>query len=170
MGKLYSMWIIQPRSIESKHDFSSSHVQIWELDHKEDWVLKNWCFITVVLEKTLESPLDSKEIKPINPKGNQPWLSIERTEAEAEAPITELPDAKNQLTGKDPNTEKDWGQEKGMTEDDKIRWHHRLNGHEFEQTPMRQWRTGKSGVLQSIGSQSQTQLKWPNNNKTVIKK
>ena len=105
------------------------------LDHKESWVLKNWCFQTVVLQKTLESPLDSKEIKPVNPKRNQPWVFIERTDAEIEAPILWLPDVKNQLMGKDPDAGKDWGQEeKGVTEDEMVGWHHWLNGHEFSQT------------------------------------
>ena len=136
MGKLYSMWIIQPRSIESKHDFSSSHVQIWELDHKEDWVLKNWCFITVVLEKTLESPLDSKEIKPINPKGNQFWIFTERTDAEVETPMLWPPEVKNWLIRKDPGAGKDWGQEeKGAAEDEMVGWHYWLSKHEFAQTP-----------------------------------
>ena len=89
--------------------FSSSHVQMWELNHKEGWALKNWCFWTVVLEKTLESPLDSKEIKPVNPKGNQPWIFTGRTDAEA--PKLWLPDAKNWLIGKDPDGGKDWRQE-----------------------------------------------------------
>ena len=98
---------------------------------KESWVLKNWWFWTVVLEKTLESPLDCKEIKPVNPKGN--WIFIERTDAEAETPILWPPDAKNWLTGKDPDAGKDWGQEeKGMTEDEMVGWHHWLNGHELE--------------------------------------
>ena len=106
-----------------------------ELDHKEGWVLKNWCFRTVVLQKTLESPLDSKEIKPVNPKGNQPWVFIGRTNAEIEAPILWLPDVKNQLMGKDPDAGKDWGQEeKGATEDEMVGWHHQLNGCEFAQT------------------------------------
>ena len=82
---------------------------MWELDHKEGWVLKNWCFHTVVLEKKLESPLDSKEIKPVNPKGNQPWIVIGMTDAEAEAPIFWPPDVKSQLTGKDPDAGKDRG-------------------------------------------------------------
>ena len=104
--------------------FSSSHVWMWELDHKESWVLKNWCFWTVVLEKTLESPLDCKEIHPVHPKGNQSWVFIGRTDAEAETPILWPPDAKNWVIGKDPDAGKDWKQEKkGMTED----------GHEFEQ-------------------------------------
>ena len=113
--------------------FSSSHVQIWELDHKEGWVLKDWCFWTVVLEKTLESPLDCKEIKPVNSKGNQPWILIGSTAAEAL--IFWPPDEKNQLIGKDPYARKDWRQEeKGKPEDEMVGWHHWLNGHEFEQT------------------------------------
>ena len=113
------------------YDFSSDHVWMWELDYKENWELKNWCFWTVVLEKTLESPLDSKEIQPVHPKGNQPWIFTGR--ADAEAPILWPPDAKSQLTGKDPDAGKDWGQEeKGMTEDEMVGWHHWLNGHEFE--------------------------------------
>ena len=115
------------------YGFSSSHVWIWELDHEEGWVLKNKYFRIVVLEKALESPLDSKEIKPVNPKGNQPRTPIARTEAEA--PILWPPDAKSWLTGKDPDAGKDWGQEeKRMTENEIVGWHHRLNGHEFEQT------------------------------------
>ena len=108
---------------------------MWELDHKESWVPKNWCFWTVVLEKTLESPLDWKEIKPVNPKGNQLWIFIGRTDAEAETPILWPPDEKNWLTEKDPDGGKDWRQEKGMIEDEMVGWHHQLNGHEFEQTP-----------------------------------
>ena len=107
---------------------------MWELDHKGYWVLKNWCFQTVVLEKTFESPLQSKEIKPVNPKGNQSWIFIGMTDDKAEAPILWPSDAKNQLIGKDPDAGKDWGQEeKGRTEDEMVRWHHWLNGHEFEQ-------------------------------------
>ena len=116
------------------YGFSSSHVQLWELDHKEGWVPKNWCFQTVVLEKTLESPLDRKEIKPDNPQGNQLWIFIGRTAAEAEAPIFWQPDVKSQLIGKDPDAGKDWRQEeKGMTENEMSGCHHWLNGHEFEQ-------------------------------------
>ena len=115
------------------HGFSSSHVWMWELDHKEGWVL-NWCFQIVVLDKTLKSPLDSKKIKPINPKGNQHWIFIRRTSAEAEAPILWPPNVKNQLIGKDSDAGKDRGKEKGMTEDEMVGWHHWLNGHEFEQT------------------------------------
>ena len=116
--------------------FSSIHVWMWELDHKENWAPKNWCFWTVVLEKTLESPLDSKEIKPVNPEGNQSWIFIGRTDAEAEAPLLWPPDVKSQLIGKDPDTGKDWGQEeKGETEYEMVGWYHWLKGHEFEETP-----------------------------------
>ena len=116
--------------------FFSSHVWMWELDYKESWVPKNWCFWTVVLEKTLESPLDCKEVKPGNPKGNQSWLFIGKTNAETETSILWPPDVKNWLIGKDPDAGKDWRQEeKGMTEDDMVGWHHRLNVHEFEQAP-----------------------------------
>ena len=105
------------------------------LDHKEGCVPKNWCLWIVVLEKTLERPLDSKEIKPVNPKGNQPWIFTGKTDAEAEAPILWPPDAKSWLTGRDPDAGKDWRQkEKGVTEDAMVGRHHRLNGHESEQT------------------------------------
>ena len=107
---------------------------MWDLDHKENWGLKNWCFWTVVLEKTLESPLDCKEIQPINPKGNQSWIFIGRTDAEAEAPILWPLHSKNWLIGRDPDAGQDWRQEeKGMIEDEMVGWHHRLDGHEFEQ-------------------------------------
>ena len=106
----------------------------WELDHKENWVLENWCFWTVVLEKTLESPLDCKEIQPVHYKANQSWIFIGRTDAEAETSILWPPNAKNWLIWKDPDAEKDWRrEEKGMTEDEMVRCHHRLNGHKFEQ-------------------------------------
>ena len=108
---------------------------MWELDHKEGWMLKNWCFWTVVLEKTLESPLDCKEIQPVNPKGNLPWIFIGRIDAEAEIPVLWPSDVKIWLIGKDPSAGKDWRhKEKGMTEDEMVRWHLWLNGHEFEQT------------------------------------
>ena len=107
---------------------------MWELDYKESWVLKNRCFWTVVLEKTLESLVDFKEIKPVNPKGIQSWLFIARTVAEVETPILWPPDGKIWLIGKGPAAGKDWRQEeKGMTEDEMVGWHYRLNGHEFEQ-------------------------------------
>ena len=115
------------------YNFSHSHVQMWELDYKEGWELQNWCFQIVVLEKTLKSPLGCKEIKPINPKGNQPWIFIRRTEAEAL--VLWPPDAKSWLIRKDPNALKDWGQvEKGATEDEMAGWHYQLNGHKLEQT------------------------------------
>ena len=112
----------------------SSHIWMWELGHKEGWALKNCCFWTVVLKKTLESPLDSKEIKPVNPKGSQPWIFTGRIDDEAEAPILWPPDLKGWLIGKDPDAGNGWGQEeKGMTEDEMAGWHHWFNGHEFEQ-------------------------------------
>ena len=114
------------------YDFSSSHVWMWKLDYKESWVPKNWCFWTVVLEKTLESCLEYKEIRPVHPKGNQSWIFIERTDADAETPILWPPDVKNWLIWKDPDVGKDWRQEeKGMTEDEIVGWHRQLNGHEF---------------------------------------
>ena len=114
------------------YGFSSSHVWIWELDYKESRAQKNWCFWTVVLEKTLESPLDCK-IKPVHPKGNQSWIFIEMTDAGAETLILWPPDVKNWLIGKDPDAGKEWRQEeKGATEDEMVGWHHQLNGHEFE--------------------------------------
>ena len=111
--------------------YSSSHVRMWELDNKKGWALKNWCLQTVVLEKTLESPLDCKEIQPVHPKGDQSWIFIVRTDAEA--PILWPPDAKNWLIRKDPDTGKDWRwEEKGTTEDVMVGWHHQFDGHEFE--------------------------------------
>ena len=107
-----------------------------ELDYKESWALKNWCFWAVVLEKTLESPLDYKKIQPVHPKGNQSWMFIGRTDVEAETPILWPPDVKSWLIGKDPDAGKDRGQEeKGMTEDEMFGWHHWLDGHEFGWTP-----------------------------------
>ena len=127
---------------------------MWELDYKESWAPKNWCFWTVVLEKTLESPLDCKEIQPVHPKGDQSWVFIGRTDVEAETPILWPPDVKNWLIGKDPDAGKDWRQEeKGMTEDEMVGWHHRLNGHEFWVNSRNWWWTGRPGVLQSMGSQ-----------------
>ena len=127
----FANWIPSCQS----YGFSSSHVWMWELGHKECWAPKNWCFQAMVLEKTLESPLVCKEIKTVNPNGNQPWTFTERTNAEAEDPILWPPDVKSWLIGKNLDVEKDWRQEeKGMTEDKMVGWHHRLNGHEFEQT------------------------------------
>ena len=112
------------------------HVWIWELDYKESWVQKNWCFWTAVLEKTLENPLDCKETQTVNPKGDQSWMFIGRTDAEAESPILWPHDVESWLIGKDPDAGKDWGQEeKGMTEDEMVGWHHRLDGHGFRRTP-----------------------------------
>ena len=109
---------------------------MWELDYKESWVLKKLCSWTVVLEKTLESPLDCKVIQPVNPKGNRSWIFIGRTHAEAETRILWPPDVKYWLTGKDPDPGKDWRrEEKGTTEDEMAGWHHQLNGHESEWTP-----------------------------------
>ena len=114
------------------YGFSSSHVWLWELDHKESWVLKNCCFWTVVLEKILESPLDYKDIQPVHPKGNQSWIFIGKTDVEAKTPILWPPDVKNWFIWKDPDAGKDWRQEeKGTIEDGMVVWYHRLNGHEF---------------------------------------
>ena len=116
---------------------SSGHVWMWELEYKESWAPKNWCFWTVVLEKTLESPLDFKGIKPVNPSGNQHRIFTGRTDSEAEAPKLWPPDGKNWLIRKDTVAWKDWGwEEKETTEDEMVGWHHRLDGHEFEQTPV----------------------------------
>ena len=118
------------------YGFSRGHVWMWELDYKESWVLKNWRFWTVVLEKTLESPLVCKEIKPVYPKGNQSWIFIGRTDVEVETPILWPPDAKIWLTGKDPDAGEDWRrEEKWTTEDEMVGWHHWLNGRESEWTP-----------------------------------
>ena len=115
------------------YGFSCGHVWMWELDYKESWAPKNWCFWTAVLEKTLESPLDCKEIQPVDPKGNQPWIFTGSTNVEAQAPILWPPAMKSWLTGKDPDAEKDWRRkEKGTTEDEMVGWHDRLNEHEFE--------------------------------------
>ena len=131
--------ILKSRDFANKHPssqscgFSSSHVWMWELDYKESWAPKNWCFWTVVLEKTLQSPLDSTEIQLVHPKGNQSWIFIGRTDGEAEALILWPPDVKNWLIWKDPDAGKDWRQEEnGTTEDEMVGWHHRLDGHEFE--------------------------------------
>ena len=135
---LKSRDITLPTKVPSSQNygFSSGHVWMWELDYKESWTQKIWCFWTVVLEKTPESPLDCKEIQPVHPKGNQSWTFIERTDAEAETPILWPPDMKNRLIGKNSDAGKDWRQEeKGTTEDEMVGWHYRLNGHEFKQAP-----------------------------------
>ena len=136
------------------YGFSSGHVWMWELDCEEGWVLKNWCFWTVVLEKILESPLDCKEIQPVHSKGDQSWVFFGRTDAKAETPILWPPHAKSWLIGKDPDAGRNWGQEKGTTEDEMAGWHHRLDGHEFEWTPelvmdRETWRAAIRGVAKS---------------------
>ena len=131
--------------------------------HKEGWAPKNWCFSTVVLEKTLESPLDSKEIKPVDPKGNQSWIFTGRTDAEAETPILWPPDAKNWLIGRDPDAGKDWGQEeKGVTDDEMVRWHYQLNGHEFEQTPGDREEQGSLACCSLLGRKESDTAGWLN--------
>ena len=132
--------IVSPSICHEVMELDAMFLVFWmwsfQLNHKESWVLKNWCFWTVVLKKTLESPLDSKVIKPVNPKGNQLWIFIARTNAEAETPILWPPDVKSWLTEKVPDAGKYWRQEeKGTTEDDMVGWHHWLDGPEFEQAP-----------------------------------
>ena len=152
-------WWLQPETLLSNkgpssqdYGFSSGHVWMWELDCEDSWAPKNWCFWTVVLEKTLESPLYSKEIKPVNPKGNQPWIVIGRTIAEAEAPVPQPPDAKSWLFGKDPDAGKGWRQEeKGAKEDEMVGWI--INSVDMSLSKTQgDWKTGKPGVLQSMGS------------------
>jgi len=145
--------VLLPSFLLNIRVFSSSHVWMWKWDHKESWVLKNWCFWTVVLKKSLESPLDCKEIKPVNPKGNQSWIFFGRSDAEA--PILWLPDAKNLLTGKYPDVEKEWRQEdKGTTEDEMVEWHHQLmnmsstNLHELVMD-RKAWSAAVHGVIKS---------------------
>ena len=134
-------------SNNQSYGFSSSHAWMWELDNKKGWMLKNWCLQTMVMEKPLLSPLDCKEIKPVNPKRNQSWIFIGRVSLKLQ--ILWPPDAKNWLIGKDHDAGKDWKLEKkGMTEDKMAGWHHRLNGHEFEQTP---WKEQGSLACCSIG-------------------
>ena len=130
----------------------------------EGWVPKNWCLRTVVLEKTLKCPLDCKEIQPVNPKRNQPWIFIGRTGAEAEAPILWPPDAKSRFIGKDPDVGKDWRQEeKGTTEDEMVGWHHRLSANSG-----RWWRTGRPGVLHAARGAAKSRT-WLSNRITTTK-
>ena len=142
---------------------------MWELDYNESWMLKNSCFWTVVLEKTLQSPLDCKEIQPVNPKDNQSWIFIGRTDAETETLILQPLDVKSWLIGKDPEAGKDWRQErKGTTEDEIVGWHHRLDGHEFEQAPgvgdgQGSWSAAVHGV-----AKSRTQMSWTDGTGTKI--
>ena len=149
----------------SKVGFSSNHVWMWELDHKEAWVPKNWCFWTVMLEKILDIPLDSKEIKPVNPKESQSWIFIGRTDAETEVPILWPPDGKSWLIWKDPDAGKDWRQEeKGTTEDKMAGWHHQLNEHEFEQALEGGERQGSLACYSPLGCKESDMTKWLNNN------
>ena len=150
------------------YGFSSNHVQMWELDYKESWAPKNWCFWTVVLEKTLESPLDCKEIQPVHPKEDQSWVFIGRTDAKAETPILWPPHAKSWVIWKDPDAGKDWGQEeKGTTEDEMVGWHHWLSGHRFGWTPglvmdREAWHAAVHGVSKNQTRLSDwTELNWP---------
>ena len=147
---LFLIWLVYPQT----QVWLKRLKELWELDHKEGWVSKNWCFWIVVLERTFESFLNTKEFKPVNPKGNQLWVFIGRTNAEVEALILWPPDMKSQFIAKDPVAGKDWGQEKRMTEDKMFGWHHRLDGASSGSW----WWTGKPGVLQSMGSQSRTHL------------
>ena len=136
------------------YGFSSGHVWMWELDCEESWALKNWCFWTVVLEKTLENPLDCKEIQPVCPRGDQSWVYIGRTDVEAKTPILWPPDMKNWLIWKDPDAGKDWRQEeKEMTEDEMAGWHQRLDGTWVWLNSGSWWWTGRPGTLHCIGSQ-----------------
>ena len=141
------------------YGFSSGHVWMWELDSEESWVSKNWCVWTVVLEKSLQSPLDFKEIQPVHSKGDQSWVFIGRTDAKAETLVLWPPRAKSWLIGKDSDAERDWGQEeKGMAEDEMAGWHHWLDGCEFEWTPGGGDGQGGLACCNSWGGKSQTRL------------
>ena len=145
------------------YGFSSGHVWMWELDCEESWAPKNCCFWTMVLEKTLDCPLDCKELQPVHPKGDQSWVFIGRTDVEAETPILWPPDVKSWLIWEDPDAGKDWGQEeKRTTEDEMAGWHHRLNGQGLGCTPaVYQW-TGRPGVLQVMGCKESDTTEWLN--------
>ena len=151
------------------YGFSSSHVWIWELDHREGWVPKNWCSRTVVFEKTLKSPLDSKEIKPVNRKRNHPWIFIGGTDAEAEVPLLWLPDTKSWLVWKDTDSGKDWRhEEKKMTEDKMVGWHHRLNWNEFESAPGDGEGQGNLGYCSPRGHKDSDMTEWLTTTRTII--
>ena len=165
------MWLLCNHYFANKgpssqgYGFSSSHVWMWELDCKESWASKNWCFWTVVLEKTLESPLDCKEIQPVHPK-DQSWIFFAKTDAEPETPILWPPDAKSWLIWRDPDAGKDWGQEdKGTTQDEMAEWPSPTRWTWVWVNSRSWWWTGRSGVLQSTGSQRvkhdwATELNW----------
>ena len=151
MWNASSRWY--PYTTSKGYGFSSGHVWMLELDCEESWVPKNWCFWTVVLEKTLESPLDCKEIQPVHSEGDQPWMFFGRNDAKAETPVLWLPHLKSWLIGKGSDAGRDWGQkEKGTTEDEMAGWHHWLDGH-VSVNCRSWWWTGKPGVLQFLGSQ-----------------
>ena len=144
--------------------FPISHVWMWELDHKKGWVLKNWDFWGVVLEKTLENPLDSREIKSVNCKGNQSWIFIGRSDAEAEAPILWPSVVKSGFIRKDSDAGKDWRQgEKRMTDNKMVGWHHRLNGFEFEQSPGNGEGQGSLEICSPRGRRESDMTEWLNN-------
>ena len=145
------------------YGFSSHHVWMWESNHKDGWVPKNWWFQTVVLEKALESPLDCKEVKPVSPEGSQPWIFIGRADAEAEGLIHRLLDVKRWLTGKDPDAGEGQGQKKkGATEDEMVGWHHWLNADEFEQTQGNSEAQGSLECCSSWGCKVSNMTKWWN--------
>ena len=132
---LFLLWAPFGLSVSFVHNLPQLHMQLFSVPCEESWVLKNWCFWTVVLEQTLESPLDWKEIQPVHSKGNQSWVFFGRTDAKAETPVLWPPHVKSWLIGKDPDAGRDWGQEeKGTTEDEMAGWHHRLDGRKFEST------------------------------------
>ena len=147
--------------------FSSSHVWIWGLDYKESWALKNWCFWIVLLEKTLESPLDCKEIQPVHSEGDQPWNFLGRTDAKAEAPVLWPPHAKSWFIGQDSDAGRDWGQEeKGTTENEMAGWHHRLDGRESEWTPGVGDGQGGLAYCNSWGCKESDTTEWLNSTET----
>ena len=151
------------------YGFSSGHAWMWELDCEENWVLKNWCFWTVVLEKTLESPLDYEGIQPVHPKGDQFWVFIGRTDAEAETPTLWPPHVKSWLTGKDPDAGRDWGrEEKRTTEDEMAGWHHWLNAHELEWTPGVGDGQGGLACCDSWGRKESDTTEWRNWKKNLM--
>ena len=158
----FAFWIDAP-DILDKRNCSNSHVWMWELDCEDSWVPKNWCFWTVVLEKTLASPLDCKEIQPVHSEGDQPWDFFGRNDAKAETPILWPPHAKSWLIGKDSDVGRDWEQEeKGMTEDEIAGWHHQFNGHEFEWTPGVGDGQGSLACCDSWGCKESDTTEWLN--------